>query len=47
MAVALIFGIVAVALTYPGKNGYIERRRGFILLILYAAYLAAIIQNAG
>lgn len=45
VAIALIFGIVAVALTYPAKNGFIERRRGFILLVLYAAYLAAIIQG--
>lgn len=45
VAVALIFGIVAVALTYPAKNGLIERRRGFILLVLYAAYLVAIIQT--
>ncbi len=45
VAIALIFGIVAVGLTYPGKKGFIERRRGFILLALYVAYLVAIIQG--
>lgn len=43
-AVALVFGLVAVALTYPTRKNFIERRRGVFLLVLYAVYLAAILQ---
>jgi cation:H+ antiporter len=42
--VALVFGIVALALTFPSGRGFIERRRGIILLVLYAVYLAIILQ---
>lgn len=42
VAVALLFGVVAVAVTYPGGSGFIERGRGVLLLVLYVAYLAAI-----
>jgi cation:H+ antiporter len=42
--VALVFGIVALALTFPSGRGFIERRRGVILLVLYAVYLAIILQ---
>jgi len=31
--------------TYPSRDGLIERRRGFLLLALYAAYLVAIVQS--
>lgn len=41
---ALIFGLAAVALSYPRRSGLIGRRRGFILLALYAAYLTAVVQ---
>jgi cation:H+ antiporter len=46
VGVALVFGVVAVATTYPTGTGLIERRRGFILLVLYAAYLVAVAQGA-
>jgi len=41
----LIFGMVAVALTFPNGHGFIERRRGALLLMLYAAYLVTILQR--
>jgi cation:H+ antiporter len=43
--VALVFGVVALALTFPTGQGFIERRRGVILLVLYAVYLAIILQD--
>jgi cation:H+ antiporter len=39
VALALLFGIVTVALTYPTRSGLIERRRGFLLLALYVVYV--------
>lgn len=45
VAVTLVFGILAVAITYPPRIGFIERRRGVMLLVLYAAYLATILQQ--
>lgn len=44
VAVALIFGVTALALSYPRRSGLIGRQRGFMLLALYAAYLAAVVQ---
>jgi cation:H+ antiporter len=44
-AIALIFGFVALLFTYPTHTGFIERRRGVLLLVLYAAYLATILQH--
>jgi cation:H+ antiporter len=44
VAVALLFGLVTVAMTFPSRAGLIERRRGLLLLVLYAAYVAAILQ---
>ncbi|MGB3429785.1 MAG: calcium/sodium antiporter [Burkholderiaceae bacterium] len=41
--VALAFGIVAVALTLPVKDGRIGRQRGLLLLLLYAGYLATVL----
>lgn len=43
--VALICGLLAVLLTFPTRQGFIERRRGALLLVLYAVYLAAVLQN--
>lgn len=45
IAIALVFGLVALVFTYPTRAGFIERRRGVLLLVLYAAYLAAILQQ--
>jgi cation:H+ antiporter len=44
VAPALILGLVALALTYPPTTGVIGRWRGVILLGVYAAYLAAMLQ---
>ncbi|HXV49695.1 MAG TPA: sodium:calcium antiporter [Candidatus Binatia bacterium] len=44
VAVALVFGLVTVAFTLPTRRGFIERRRGVLLLALYAAYLTAVLQ---
>jgi cation:H+ antiporter len=43
--IALIFGILSVAITYPSRSGVIERRRGLLLLVLYVVYLVALMQN--
>ncbi|MBS1133130.1 MAG: K+-dependent Na+/Ca+ exchanger related-protein [Burkholderiaceae bacterium] len=42
--IALAFGLVAVALTFPGRDGTIGRARGVLLLLLYVAYLAAVLS---
>jgi cation:H+ antiporter len=39
VVVALVFGLVGIVASYPNREGYIERRRGVVLLVLYAAYL--------
>ena len=44
VAVALVFGLVTVAFTLPTRRGFIERRRGVLLLVLYVAYLTAVLQ---
>lgn len=43
---ALAFGIVALLCSYPSRTGFIKRRRGFLLLSIYAVYLTAILQTA-
>jgi len=35
---------VALVFAYPTRKGFIERRRGVLLLMLYAVYLATILQ---
>ncbi len=45
VATALVFGLVALIFIYPTRTGFIERRRGVLLLALYAAYLATILQQ--
>lgn len=42
VAVALVFGLLAVVFTYPTRRGFLERRRGVLLLILYGVYLTAV-----
>ena len=44
VAIALVFGLVALVFAYPTRKGFIERRRGVLLLILYVVYLATILQ---
>jgi cation:H+ antiporter len=45
VSVALACGLLAPLFCYPTRAGIISRRRGFVLLALYAAYLALIIQR--
>jgi cation:H+ antiporter len=45
VAVALIFGLLAVVLTFPFGSGYIGRGRGILLLALYGLYLAIVLQK--
>ena len=44
VVITLAFGLVALVFAYPARMGFIERRRGVFLLVLYAAYLATILQ---
>lgn len=46
VAATLMFGILAVAFVYPSRNGFISRRRGVLLLALYAGYVAIVMQGA-
>lgn len=39
-----VFGAILVALILPGPGGLLPRRRGVLLLAMYAAYLAVVIQ---
>lgn len=45
VAIALVFGLVALGFSYPKRNGFIERRRGVLLLGLYALYLVTILRH--
>jgi cation:H+ antiporter len=45
VATALAFGVVALMVTWPPRSGFIERRRGVVLLVLYVGWLATILQN--
>jgi cation:H+ antiporter len=47
VAVALVFGLLAVACTFPIGGGFIGRRRGVLLLGLYVLYLATVLQRHG
>jgi cation:H+ antiporter len=42
--VGLGFGALAIAAIYPRRDGIIDRRRGFLLLAIYVAFVAAISQ---
>ena len=44
VAIALVFGLVALVFAYPTRKGFIGRRRGVLLLVLYVVYLATILQ---
>jgi cation:H+ antiporter len=43
VAVTLVFGVVALTLVYPPRNGFMRRWRGILLLALYAAYVATVL----
>lgn len=45
VAITLMFGLVALVFTYPSREGFTERRRGVLLLVLYMAYFATIFQR--
>lgn len=45
VAITLMFGLLALMLTYPTRKGFIQRRRGALLLVLYAVYFATIFQR--
>ncbi len=45
VAVALVFGFVAVAVTYPTREGQIQRWRGATLLVVYCLYVTLIIRS--
>ena len=40
----LTFGIVAVGMTLPSRNGFVERWRGVILLVLYCVFVFTTIR---
>ena len=44
VAIALVFGLVALVFAYPTRKGFIGRRRGVLLLMLYVVYLATILK---
>jgi len=43
-ALALIFGFLSVLFVLPSRQNVIGRQRGVLLLVLYAAYLVAVLQ---
>ena len=45
VAATLIFGILAVAFVFPPRNGFIERRRGALLLVLYVCYAVTVLKG--
>lgn len=44
VAIALVSGMVTVALVWPARGGRIERRRGVLLLALYIVYVVTIFR---
>lgn len=44
---ALLFGILSVVCLFPSGNGYIDRGRGSLLLVLYVVYIVVISQQPG
>ncbi len=45
VSTALIFGVATVLLIYPSSRGLLDRKRGFLLLALYLAYVIIIWQK--
>lgn len=45
VAIALLSGLLAVILSFPNRQGVIEKKRGAILLVLYVVYIMAILQR--
>lgn len=44
VAATLVFGVIALVFVYPPRHGFIERRRGILLLALYVGYVTTILQ---
>ncbi|MCC7019126.1 MAG: calcium/sodium antiporter [Ardenticatenales bacterium] len=44
---SVIFGALLVGLVRPGRGGALDRRRGALLLVLYAAYVLVVAQAGG
>jgi cation:H+ antiporter len=47
VVIALVFGVVALVCSYPARSGFIERRRGVVLIALYILYLTVVLRSAG
>lgn len=45
VAATLVFGVLAVVFVFPPRNGFIERRRGVLLIFLYIGYLLNVLQS--
>lgn len=45
--VALTVGVVALICSFPPSSGFIERRRGVLLIAAYCAYLVIVLQQPG
>jgi cation:H+ antiporter len=43
--VALLVGIVALICSFPPRTGFIDRRRGVLLIAAYCIYLAVVLQQ--
>jgi cation:H+ antiporter len=43
VSTALIFGFAAVAITFPSREGWISRKRGVMLSVLYIAYICLLL----
>ena len=44
LAMTLAVGLLALVIAYPPASGFIDRRRGVLLLILYVFYVASLLQ---
>ncbi|MFQ3573938.1 MAG: sodium:calcium antiporter [Thermodesulfovibrionales bacterium] len=43
--ITLIFGVLSLVIAYPSRDGFIVRKRGVMLLILYVIYVYLLWQN--
>jgi cation:H+ antiporter len=46
VAIALGFGIAAMLCSFPDGMGWMDRRRGILLVVLYVAYVIAVLLGA-
>jgi cation:H+ antiporter len=45
VAKALVFGVAAMVLAFPPRSGVLGRGRGAVLLLLFVAYLGAVVSE--